>query len=344
MNSKVQGKLIAVVGAAGHTGRFVVKELRRRGMIPILIGRDAHKLILVRDGDGEMVRTAQMDDAASLNAALRGASAVINCAGPFFDTALPVIDAALRAGIHYLDVSAEQVTVQTIMEARHDAAVRAGVTLLPAAAFYGGLADLLATSAANGATHLDEITVAVGLDSWHPTEGTRITGARNTAKRLIQKDGILVPVNAAQPHRHWVFPAPLGEQEMVMVPFSEMITLTGHLNVSSIESWINVAALLDLRDAKTPPPHVSSESGRSEQLFVMDVRVCAGAQITRATATGHDIYATSAPIIVEAAQRLLTGETHATAGVRALGEIFEARAFLEALGPDVHTRYEDASL
>ena len=31
---------VAVYGASGHTGRFVVKELGRRGFTPIAIGRD----------------------------------------------------------------------------------------------------------------------------------------------------------------------------------------------------------------------------------------------------------------------------------------------------------------
>ncbi len=344
MNSLVQGKLIAVVGAAGHTGRFVVKEVERRGMVPILIGRDATKLALFGAGvSRDSVRIARMDDPASLDAALNGAAAVINCAGPFFDTALPVIDTALRAGIPYLDVTAEQITVQTIIETRHAAAVEAGVVLLPAAAFYGGLADLLATAAANGATQLDEITVSVGLDSWHPTAGTRITGARNTAKRLVQRGGKLTPMETPPLQGHWSFPAPLGRQDILMLPFSETITLSHHLNAATIESWINLAPLRDLRDQSTPAPQASDESGRSSQRFVMDVLVRAGDRLTRATASGRDIYAASAPIIVEAVQRLLTRDSNAMTGVRSLGEIFDARAFLEALGADVvQVSYEDA--
>ncbi len=35
---------VAVFGAAGHTGRFVVGELLRRGIVPITIARDAATL------------------------------------------------------------------------------------------------------------------------------------------------------------------------------------------------------------------------------------------------------------------------------------------------------------
>ena len=57
----------------------------------------------------------------------------------------------------------------------------AGVAVVPAMAFYGGLADLLVTAALDGGSTADEIEVAIGLDRWWPTEGTRITGARNTS-------------------------------------------------------------------------------------------------------------------------------------------------------------------
>ncbi|TXS41975.1 hypothetical protein EAO72_15795 [Streptomyces sp. or43] len=42
-----------------------------------------------------------------MDRALAGAAAVINCAGPFALTGAPVVEAALRAGIPYVDVAAE---------------------------------------------------------------------------------------------------------------------------------------------------------------------------------------------------------------------------------------------
>jgi short subunit dehydrogenase-like uncharacterized protein len=39
------GRNVAVFGAYGHTGRFVVAELRERGYVPLLLGRDQDKLL-----------------------------------------------------------------------------------------------------------------------------------------------------------------------------------------------------------------------------------------------------------------------------------------------------------
>ena len=38
------GQTVAVFGAYGHTGRFVVAELLERGFVPLLSGRDTDKL------------------------------------------------------------------------------------------------------------------------------------------------------------------------------------------------------------------------------------------------------------------------------------------------------------
>jgi hypothetical protein len=47
-------------------------------------------------------------------------------------------------------------------------------------------------------------------------------------------------------------------------------------------------------------------------------------------ATGQDIYAITAPLVVEAVERVLTGRTRAV-GVASAGEIFDAPDFLRAL-------------
>src|SRR5258708_40249768 len=78
------GQAVAVFGAYGHTGRFVVAELRDRGFVPVLSGRDAGKLeALAASSPGLDVRPAAADDPALLDRALAGTAAGVNRAGPF---------------------------------------------------------------------------------------------------------------------------------------------------------------------------------------------------------------------------------------------------------------------
>ena len=326
---------IIVFGAAGHTGRFVVAELHRRGWPLVIAGRDAAKLELVRAAyPTAEPRLAAITDAAALDRALQGGSAVINCAGPFLDTAAPIIEAALRARIHYVDVTAEQPSALATFEQFARPAAAAGVAVVPAMGFYGGLGDLLATAAMDDWQTADEITLAVALDSWHPTLGTRRTGERNTAaRRVVSNDQLTALANPA-PRRTWLFPAPFGAQQVVGLPLTEIIAISRHLRSPEIHSFMNLTPLDDLHKAETPPPAPADDRGRSAQVFLMEAVVRRGSSERRTHARGRDIYAFTAPLVVEAVERILDGR-RARTGTAAPGELFDARDFLAALAPDL---------
>jgi short subunit dehydrogenase-like uncharacterized protein len=328
-----RGGRIAVFGAAGHTARFVVAELRRQGQSPILCGRDAAKL---KDLESEYresdIRVASVDDPGSLDQALAGAAAVLNCAGPFADTAAPVIAAAMRAHIPYLDLTAELQAVLDAFERFDQPAKQAGIIVAPGLAFYGGFADLLATAASGDWTAADEICIAIALDSWSPTRGTRLTGQRSAGRRRFLVNGKLQIVGDPPPTRDWNFPEPFGKQPVVGLPFGEVILISRHMQVPDIRSYLNLAPLQDLRNPNAPPPQAADDSGCSAQTFVIEAVARKGGQERRAIAQGRDIYAVTAPIIAEAAQRILDGRVKAVGAV-APGAIFNAREFLEALSP-----------
>ncbi len=325
--------MVAVFGAYGHTGRFVTAELRERGFVPVLSGRDEGKLRAAFPD--EDVRPASVDDPASLDRALAGAVAVINCAGPFATTAAPVIEAALRAGIPYVDVAAE-------IEANLDTFTRfadraAGSVVVPAMAFYGGLADLLATAAMGDWTSADEIQIAYGLSSWHPTAGTlaagKVSRERRNGRRVRYADGRLEYRDDALPKGEWTFPAPMGTRS-VFGEFSmaDIVTLPSHLSVPEVRTYMSADAVTDLTAADPVAPDAVDERGRSSQTFVVDVVVRSGSEERRAVASGQDIYAVTAPLAVEAVHRILTGQIKTT-GVASAGKIFDAPDFLRALSP-----------
>ncbi|WP_037367277.1 saccharopine dehydrogenase family protein [Amycolatopsis orientalis] len=314
---------VLVYGASGHTGKFVVAELLRRGIQPIVAGRGPSS----RFPDLPQ-RTASVDDGPGLRALLDGVAVVLNCAGPFLDTALPLATAAVETGTHYLDVTAEQPAVQQLYRELDAPARSAGTVVVPAMAFYGGLADLLLTATLGPETAAAEVEIAIGLDRWWPTAGTRVTGARNTATRLVIRDGVLAPLSVPAATGKWDFPEPIGAQSTVELPFSEVVTIDRHLDIGTLRSWLNTAPLDDLHDPDTPAP----ERGRSAQRFAVEVVVASGAERRRGTATGRDIYASTAPMLVEAAVRLLDGRYRGS-GALAPGEAFAAAEFLRAI-PD----------
>lgn len=323
---------IAVYGATGHTGNFVVNELRRRGLPVIAVGREMSRLRA-----DVPARTASIDDPEALDRAFAGCAVIINCAGPFLDTAAPIVEAALRTGCCYIDVTAEQASAKAMFDTYDQPARAAGITVIPAAGFYGGLADLLA-SALVGDRHASEITTAIALDHWWPTEGTRRTGERNRVPRVVVENGQLAPMALPARKIDWTFDAPFGTQPMVELSFSEIITMSRHLSVQALHSYLNTTSIDELRDAATPSPAAIDAQGRSAQRFMMEVVAVNAGSRHRAIASGQDIYAVSAPIMVEAAARMLE-PSFDRRGALALGQAFDAREFLNAIAP-VHLAVE----
>ncbi|MHC3470815.1 saccharopine dehydrogenase family protein [Streptomyces sp. 7R007] len=334
------GQMVTVFGAYGHTGRFVVAHLRGRGFVPVLAGRDAGKLReLAASCPGLEARTATVDDTASLDRALAGAAAVVNCAGPFATTAAPVIEAALRAKIPYVDVAAEIEANTDTFAHFTDRARAAGVAVVPAMAFYGGLGDLLATAAMGDWIAADEVHVAYGLDSWHPTEGTRaagkVSGERRNGRRVRYTNGRLEYHDDPLPTLKWSFPDPMGRRTVIgEFTMADVVTVPSHLTVPEVRTYMTTEAASDLAAPDTPAPTAVDEGGRSAQTFLVDVVVRSGGAERRAVARGRDIYAVTGPLAAEAVDRILTGRTR-TVGVASAGEMFDAPDFLRALSAHI---------
>jgi hypothetical protein len=323
--------IVAVYGAAGHTAHFVLTEVLRRGHTPVAIGRDEAKLAaaVARCGASVEVKVADVGSPADLDRALSGADAAINCAGPFLDSAEPLARAALRCRMHYFDVTAEQASALSTFEAFDAPARERGVVVAPAVGFYGALGDLLATSAMGDWTRADRIDVAIALDRWWPTLGTRKTGKRNITPRLHLSGSRLTQIEPKAP-RSWNFTAPFGMQDVVEVPFTETILIARHLNVRDVRNYLSERSLREVGDPATPEPVAADERGRSQQRFVVEAVVRRDADERRIAAHGRDIYAITAPIVVEAVERVCTG-TSGAAGAFALGELVDASDFLRTL-------------
>jgi len=318
---------VVVYGATGLTGGFVVDELLRQGIPTAVSGRDATTLE-AKWGHLD-VRPAAVDDPSALDKALRNAAAVINCAGPFAYTAAPMIEAALRARIPYVDVAAEiEVNLATLGR-------RSETPIAPAMAFYGGLGDLLTTALLGERTAADEVHVGYGLSSWHPTPGTRAAGKvmhdQRNGRRLRFTGGALQYHDDKPVQEDWDFPEPLGRRRVIPeFTMADVVTIPSHLAVPEVRTYMTIEAAGDLANADTPAPVAVDELGRSDQTFVVDVRVRTGDEELRATATGQDIYAISAPLAVDAVRRILAGETRST-GVASAGAMFDAADFLRGL-------------
>src|SRR5262245_34439758 len=119
-----------IYGATGYTGHLLARAAVARGLRPVLAGRDPARLAAIGQELGLPHRVAGLD----LSGALDGIDVVVHAAGPYRSTFEPVVEACLRSGAHYLDLTGEVATIEAV--ARRDAdARRRGVMLMPSVGF-----------------------------------------------------------------------------------------------------------------------------------------------------------------------------------------------------------------
>jgi len=99
-----------------------------------------------------------------LERALRGMKAVLHAAGPFSQTFRPMVDACLRTGTHYIDVSGELPTFEALF-ARDAEAQERKVMLLPGAGFDVVPTDCLSLHLARRVRNPRKLIIGIsGLD------------------------------------------------------------------------------------------------------------------------------------------------------------------------------------
>ena len=123
-----------IYGANGFTGQLIAEEALRRGLKPVLAGRNAEALTLLAQQLQLPARAFALDDAAALRAGLDGIGLVLNCAGPFSATNAPMLEACLDVGAHYLDITGE-IDVFAHCHAQHARAQQRSIVVLPGAGF-----------------------------------------------------------------------------------------------------------------------------------------------------------------------------------------------------------------
>lgn len=121
-------------GATGFVGDVTARLAIEYGLRPILAGRDAAKLERLATELGVECRVSGLDDPRTIDLALKDVTVVLHCAGPYLYTSKPMVDACLRTGAHYLDLTGE-IPVYETLAARDKEAKRRGIMLLPGVGF-----------------------------------------------------------------------------------------------------------------------------------------------------------------------------------------------------------------
>ncbi len=227
-----------IYGANGYTGELIAREAKRRGLSPVLAGRNEGRVAGLGRELGFEYRVFDLEDNHSIARQLQGIALVLHCAGPFSATSEPMIEGCLQAGAHYLDITGE-ISVFEHAQAQDARAKKAGIVLCPGVGFDVIPTDCVAAAlkaALPDATHL-----ALGFDSrsgFSPgTAKTSVEGLGLGGRARI--DGHITKVPMAWKVKKIRF----GDEEKLAmtIPWGDVSTAWYSTGIPNIEVYIPVS-------------------------------------------------------------------------------------------------------
>lgn len=225
---------LLIYGANGYTGELITRYALERGMKPLIAGRNAAAIEALAKRHGLEYRVFPLTHRDRIDAGLDGIALVLHCAGPFSLTCLPMVEACLRNGKHYTDITGEIGVFQAIARLG-SRAEEAGVMLMPGVGFDVVPTDCLAKHLRDRlptATHLSLAFYGRGRMS-HGTQATMTMNIGNGG--AIRREGKIVRVPAAWKTREIDF----GEvkKTAVTIPWGDVATASYSTGIPNIEVY-----------------------------------------------------------------------------------------------------------
>lgn len=222
-------------GASGYTGELIARRAVERGHRPLLAGRRLEAIQPLASALGLECVALGLENVAALARGLAGMSLVVHCAGPFADTSAPMIDACLRAGSSYIDITGELPVFEATL--RRDAEARArGVLLMSGVGFDVVPGDCLARYVADRVKGASVLELAL-MSDMRPSSGT----AKSALQTLLggcfeRRAGELVAIPFASKLRRVRLID--GELQGVAFPFGDLITAYHTTGIPDINTYL----------------------------------------------------------------------------------------------------------
>ncbi len=231
---------LMIYGANGYTGQLITADAVKRGIKPVLAGRNRDALDALAAPHKLTRRTFELNDATEIDRHLDGVRVLLNCAGPFSRTCAPLLAACLRRKIHYLDITGE-IDVFAHCHRTHKQAQHAGIVVAPGVGFDVVPTDCLAAMVKQrlpDATYLVLAFEATG----GPSPGTAKTSVEGLAKGgRARIDGEVREVPLAWKSRE--FTRKDGSHRTAMtIPWGDVFTAYISTAIPNIETYMAVSA------------------------------------------------------------------------------------------------------
>jgi len=225
-----------VYGANGYTGRLIVEEAVRRGLRPVVAGRNANAIEALALEYGLDSRVFELDPPGRAKAGVDGMSAVLHCAGPFARTSSRMVDACLETRAAYLDITGEIEVFEKIMSKDREAKLQ-GVALIPGVGFDVVPTDALAARLAKELPDAVELDLAFYSRRGGLSRGTLRTMIEGLGRPgAIRLEGSIVPVTTAFHVRE--IPFSCGSRTAMTIPWGDVSTAYHSTGIPNVRVYV----------------------------------------------------------------------------------------------------------
>ncbi|MBV9486054.1 MAG: NAD(P)H-binding protein [Frankiaceae bacterium] len=320
---------IGLLGATGYTGKLTATEFALRDLDVRLGARSAERLKDVDGTEGSERVVVDTSDPHALAGFMDGLDVVISTVGPFTALGRPVVDAAVTAGVHYIDSTGEPAFMTEVYDAYRSAAT----AVVPACGFDYLPGDCAAAVAADALGETPErIVVGYSIKGMRPSRGT----ARSSIEAVLAEPNPRLRRTEIEGH------------SAINLPWGENLTIPLWAPDTVVECAVTAprvaAAVAPLAGSATGPlmrltaPLVRRLVERLPEGPAEDVRANARTRVVATASAGgrsrtvgvdiNDVYGFTALALVESALRV------AGAGAMSPSQAIDAASILDAMrGP-----------
>ena len=293
-------KTLMIYGATGYTGRMAAEHAKKRGLNLVLAGRNAERLAsLAAELDTPYrVFTPQASQ-------LEGIDVLLNFAGPFAQTAEPLMRACIASGTDYLDITAE-INVYRLAE---QLGAGSDVMLLPGVGWDVVPTDCLAMHVAARMQQPHSLKIALRVPGAMSRGSAMSVGEIIGAGVMTRIEGHLVATPDAPP-QHLDFGA--GPVLCAPLSFGDLVTAWHSSAIANIGMFVHITGEAfpqgDLSLLPDGPDQAQRDAHGARAVAEVTGLDGTVARSVIETVNGYSFTPLAA---VEAARRVLNGERRA---------------------------------
>lgn len=226
---------LLIYGANGYTGKLVVQQALAKGLKPTIAGRNGESISKMATEFGLPYLVFSLDNIDEIARHLNPFSVVLHCAGPFSETARPMIEACLISQTHYLDITGEIAILDWTFQ-KNTEAISKNIMLMCGVGFDLVPTDCVANKLKNlmpDATHLEIAFFMKGGSISHGTMTTMANNLGNTSYERINEK--LVPKPLA--HKGKTVDFKIDKKFCISIPWGDLYSAYVSTQIPNITTY-----------------------------------------------------------------------------------------------------------